>query len=156
MGLIQLGDGQDWNCGCAVSPLKKWRGIIWDMTAGLALGAEVEKGRGGPDSRKKIGKGRWGLRGLLSSHFFSLYPSPFFTSFSFSYHSFTLCRLTAKGAFHSALCAATHGGGVVIRYTGHGLRGREYCQCFLSCREKLASWRYPGSALGAVHESSWE
>ena len=29
-----------------------------------------------------------------------------------------LFQFTAKDAFHSAFCAATHGGGVDIRYTG--------------------------------------
>jgi len=44
MGPIQLDGGQDWNCGCIVSPLTN--GGVWDMTAGLDLGVGVEKERG--------------------------------------------------------------------------------------------------------------
>lgn len=147
MGQIQLGDGQDWNCGCTVSPLKN--GGVWDMTAGLDLGVGVERGRLGWGGRE----GALGVRGLLSPHFFLLYLSS--PPFLFIITPL-LCQFSAKDAFYSAFCAATNGGGVVVRYTSRGFRGREYCQRFSGCWEKLASWRYRGNALGVVYESSWE
>jgi len=65
------------------------------VTAGLDLGVEVEKERGGL-GQKEIGKGNWGLRGLLSPHPFLLYLL-FFLLFSFSYHSFAFVPIDCEG-----------------------------------------------------------
>ena len=123
------------------------------MTAGFDLGVEVEKERGGL-GQKEIGKGNWGLRGLLSPHPFLLYLL-FFLLLLFLISQLRLCANSLRRMPSIPLCAATHGGSVVIHYTGCGFRSREYCQRFSSCWEILASWRYRGGALGAVHEPSW-